>query len=72
MKVEEAPAEEESKTVMINTMGEETKYEDGDESFEILQLSNAEDTKQEKAFRNLDQRDLELEILSNIDPNDEF
>ena len=24
------------------------------------------------AFVNIDQRDLELEILSNIDPNDEF
>lgn len=55
---------------MIDTRGEDHKVED--ESFEVIQVSDSEDNKNEKAFENLNQRDLELEILSNIDPNDEF
>ena len=55
---------------MIDTRGEDHKAEE--ESFEVIQVSDSEDNKNEKAFENLNQRDLELEILSNIDPNDEF
>ena len=58
--------QEESKTIMINTCDEKKPPED---SYEVI--SDDESMVQE-AFVNLDQRDLELEILSKIDPNDEF
>ena len=45
-----------------------------EESFEVLEHSDqeGEGKANDEDFVNLDQRDLELEILSNIDPNDEF
>lgn len=48
--------------------------QEAEESFEILEHSGVEGQSKtnDEAFVNLDQRDLELEILSNIDPNDEF
>ena len=64
---------------MINTMGNQSKAaaRDEEESYEVLEMSEdaglvkQENTKDD-VFVNIDQRDLELEILSNIDPNDEF
>ena len=64
---------------MINTMGNKSKAaaRDEEESYEVLEMSEdaglvkQENTKDD-VFVNIDQRDLELEILSNIDPNDEF
>ena len=61
---------------------EEGKRED-DESYEVIQGSDDQDENTDfkaeelnqpfdKSFIKLDKRDLELEILSNIDPNDEF
>ena len=63
---------------MINTKDVENSATKTDESYEIIEHSDQENETdplgngQDKAFISLDQRDLELEILSNIDPNDEF
>ena len=74
---------EESKFMMIDTTGKASNSSPKaaqEESYEIIEngeidgLAEENDVEDERdaGFINLDQRDLELEVLSNIDPNDEF